>query len=44
MKCPVCGEEIPNTENIEEFMDDDEFVELFAGVREQLDRLTMRSI
>ena len=42
MICPECGQEIPDTEVLDEFMDDDALFELFGKVRDQLDRLTIR--
>ncbi len=43
MKCPFCNEEIPETEVVEEFMDDDTLMEMFGNIKVQLDRLTIRS-
>ena len=42
MICPECGQEIPDTEVLDEFMDDDAFLELFGNVKSQLERLTVR--
>lgn len=42
MICPECGQEIPDTEALDEFMDDDLLFSIFENVKSQLDFLNVR--